>query len=386
MTRALVHVQHLLGTGHAVRAAAIGQALNKRGVHVTLATGNRLPATVDTTGLEVVDLPFARSADASFDTILDVDDQPIDTAWETRRKTAALDLLRDTAPDILLVETFPLGRRRFRFELIPLMERACEIRSRPLVATSVRDILVRKKDPSKEVAMADLARQLCDLVLVHSDQSVVRLEDSFPPADMISDLIRYTGFVYPDLAGRMDGGDGADEVIVSTGGGAVGRHLLETALAVQASGILPDVTWRYLIGRDLADTDAAGLRAKASDRTIIEPARPDFPFLLERCQLSISQAGYNTVLDILRAGAPTVLVPFAQGDETEQTQRAMALEARGRAALVEEASLTAETLTAGIDRALSLPRATETIALDGAAASADILLKALTELRTSNAE
>ena len=60
--KVLIHVQHLLGIGHAVRAAAIGRALRDRGVKVTLASGNRLPEVIDTTGLDVVELPAARAA------------------------------------------------------------------------------------------------------------------------------------------------------------------------------------------------------------------------------------------------------------------------------------------------------------------------------------
>ena len=46
-------------------------------------------------------------------------------------------------------------------------------------------------------------------------------------------------------------------------------------------------------------------------------------------RLSISQCGYNTALDIVRAGVPALVVPFADGGETEQTDRARRLEALG---------------------------------------------------------
>ena len=142
--RALIHVHHLLGPGHAVRAAALGRALASAGVEVVLAAGNRLPPTLDTAGLSVAELPPAQASDASFRTLLQGDGTPIDDAWRTERRRRLLALLQEVGPDIILTETYPFGRRMLAFELEPLLVAARERRPRPLVAASVRDILVRK--------------------------------------------------------------------------------------------------------------------------------------------------------------------------------------------------------------------------------------------------
>ena len=63
--------------------------------------------------------------------------------------------------------------------------------------------------------------------------------------------------------------------------------------------------------------------------------------MLRRCRVSVSQAGYNTVLDILAAGARAVVVPFASERETEQQLRAERLAARGVLELLPETQLTA---------------------------------------------
>jgi predicted glycosyltransferase len=98
---------------------------------------------------------------------------------------------------------------------------------------------------------------------------------------------------------------------------------------------------------------------------------------LKRARLSVSQAGYNTVLDILIAGVPAVFVPFAQINETEQTQRAEALAKHGRAVVTPEANLTPERLAGAIDDALALPRNRHSVRLGGAEESARILLQDL---------
>lgn len=373
--KALIHVQHLLGTGHIVRAAAIGRALAAEGVAVVLATGNRPPPTLDTTGLTVAALPFARAQDSLFKVILDAAGNPIDAAWKTARTRATQELYADVRPDILLTETWPFGRRAFAFEMLPLLELARGQTRPPLITASIRDILVQKADPAKERAMAEIAATSFDRVLVHADPALIRLEESFRFADRIADRIRYTGFVHDPSRLDPPGEDGRDEVIVSAGGGAVGAHLIAVAGQARAlSRRAGDTPWRLLVGHGHAAAALAGLQAEAGAGVIVERARPDFPGLVARARLSISQAGYNTVLDVLAAGVPSVLVPFAEGDETEQTQRAALLAARGLAVTVDEAGLTPARLAEAVDQALSAPPARLKVCIDGAAEAARILI------------
>ncbi len=372
--RVLIHVQHMLGTGHIVRAAAVGRALAAEGCAVTLAAGNVVPPTVNVSGLDVVALPRARAADASFRIVVGAEERPMDPAFEVERRAATLALYDTFRPDILLIETYPFGRRHFRFELDALIDTAHADPRRPLIASSIRDILVRKDDPAKEVAMAERARALCDVVLVHADPAMVRLDDSFPPAPDIADLLRYTGFVYPDVPAAATGSDGVGEVIVSVGGGAFGENVLATALRAQKTGVLADRRWRYLVGRGLPDTPFDRLRQAAPDNAIVERARADFPALLTRAFLSISQAGYNTVLDILRARIRAVLVPFGDGEETEQPQRAAALARRGRVVTVAETGMTPDILAHAVSEAAAMTPPDLAIGLDGARKSAEILL------------
>ncbi|MEH0072062.1 hypothetical protein V6L77_20050 [Pannonibacter sp. Pt2-lr] len=128
---AFIHVQHLLGTGHAVRAAAIGQALAARGVDVTLATGNILPPTLDVSGLTVIELPPVRSPDAVFNRLVTPEGVDIDEAWMANRAEATMTAFKSRPVDILLTETYPFGRRQFEFELAPLLAHARALPRRP---------------------------------------------------------------------------------------------------------------------------------------------------------------------------------------------------------------------------------------------------------------
>ncbi|WP_417769828.1 glycosyltransferase family protein [Stappia sp.] len=380
MTRsAFIHVQHLLGTGHVFRAAAIGHALAARGIEVTLATGNTLPPLLDTAGLTVVELPPVRALDARFKTFLTPDGREIDDTWKAARRDATLAAFAARDFDLVLTETWPFGRRPFAFEMEPLVA-AAQARARPpLIAASIRDILVRKQEIRKEEEMAERALAAYDIVLVHSDPEFVKLEDSFPFTERIAHLLRYTGFAETGNGSvPAPGAEGQDEVIVSCGGGAVGAGLLAAAIPARAlSHSAGDCTWRLLAGHDIDPETFDSLRAQAGDGLIVERARRDFTALLARARLSVSQAGYNTVLDILRAGVPSVLVPFAQIKETEQQQRADALARHGRAVSIPEKTLTPASLAAAVDAAIALPRRRIEVQLGGAERAAEILAEAL---------
>ena len=115
-------------------------------------------------------------------------------------------------------------------------------------------------------------------------------------------------------------------------------------MAARPLTALASIPWRLLAGPDIPEAEFQTLRTSAPAGIIVERARPDFPELLARCTLSISQAGYNTLMDILQARCRAVVVPFAAGNETEQTDRARLFEARGLLHIADEAGLTAETL------------------------------------------
>ncbi|MCF1505522.1 glycosyltransferase [Afifella sp. H1R] len=374
--RALIWVQHLLGVGHAVRAGAIARALREEGVAVTLVTGASLPGSVDTQGIEVTTLPAARASDPAFSAIIDDNGRKVDDAFWQRRRDILLALADRIDPDIVVTEAFPLARRAFRTELVPFLQKLRGKPRQPIIAASVRDILVRKP-ADKERAMADLALACYDKLLIHSDPQLVRLEHSFGEAERLAPLVTYTGYVNSSSTVPAPDGDGEGEVIVSCGGGAVGQAILRAALSARLhSSNAATCLWRVLAGPHLSSADFAALAKAAPPGIVVERARRDFPDLLKRARLSVSQAGYNTAVDILQAKVPALFVPFAAGSETEQTQRADLFAINGLAVVVPEEALSAENLARAVDQAMQLRPMAVPFSLDGAQKTAKLLIAA----------
>jgi len=357
--RVFFYVQHLLGIGHLKRAATLANALRAAGFEVTLASGG-MPVE----GIAVLQLPPART-DSSFKDLLDESGRPVDAAWKARRRDALLQAFENASPELLLIELFPFGRRQMRFELLPLLEHARTSPQRPLIVSSVRDLI--QPNPAREAEALERFERYFDRLLVHADPSVARLDLTFSKANALAGKLHYTGYVVEQSAARGNAGEG--EVLVSAGGGAVGRRLLETAIQARPLTSLRDRTWRMLAGLSFESFKRLG-----GENLVVERARNDFTLRLTNCVLSVSQAGYNTVLETLQARARAVLVPFAGGAESEQTLRARLLADRGLVHVVEEGDLTAATLAAAVDRAAAGARpATGTIDLGGARRSAELL-------------
>ncbi|HUI18214.1 MAG TPA: glycosyltransferase [Alphaproteobacteria bacterium] len=377
--RLLLYVQSLLGIGHLARAARLARAFAAAGWEVDLVSGGMPVAELDLGGAHLVQLPPLSSKDESFTELVDDMGKPPDAAWCGARRERLLAFFAERRPDVLMLEMFPFGRRQMRFELLPLLAAARAAAPRPLVVSSTRDIVQARRKPGRAEEAAALVEQSFDLVLVHGDPRLVRFEESFPCAAMLGARLCYTGYVAPPPLPRGCPGDpGWDEVVVSAGGGAVGAVLLASALAARPRSSAARRGWRLLAGRNLPRAALAALAAQAPCGVVVERARADFPTLLANCRMSISQAGYNTVMEIARAGARAVLVPYVGRGETEQTLRAERLAARGLVQLVPEAELSPERLAAAVDRAEAGPPASfAALDLSGAAASVAIVSEAL---------
>jgi predicted glycosyltransferase len=365
---ALLWVQHLLGIGHYARATALAASLAARGWTVHLASGG-MPTGLVPAGVTLHQLPPVRAADRDFSALVDADGRAVDDSWRRARRDALAALARRTAPDVLLIEHWPFGRRQFDFELEPLLDA-----TRAPAFVSLRDVLVSRR-AKREAEAVDRVRRRFARVLVHGDPALIPLEASFAAAGAIADRVAYTGYVDPgpNAAREGPGAPGFGEIVVSAGGGAVGARLLEAALG--AARLLPDRRWRLLAGsRD--DGALAALARRGGADTVVERNRADFRRLVANCAASVSQAGYNTAVDLLATGAPAVLIPFATEKETEQTLRAERLAARGLATHLPEAAATPERLAAAVSERIAAPPARAAVALDGIGETARLLAAA----------
>ena len=369
--RVFFYVQHLLGIGHLMRASRIATALVDNGFHVTLVTGGVPVEGFKTPGVNHVALPPIAVSGGDFAQLVDADGKPIDDGFKRRRCQLLLEAYQNSHSDIVILEAFPFGRRQVRFELLPLIDAVEATVPKPLLVTSLRDVLQRRSKPGRDEQTAQLVKQHVDKVLVHGDSTLATLGESFPCVDEIVDQIVYTGLVCgprPKLSSeRFD-------IIVSAGGGAVGATLVQAAM--EAAALLPEIaSWCVITGPNLPSKEFDKISDNAPINVALERFRNDFPSLLCSAELSISQAGYNTVSDILQARCRALLVPYSAQGETEQSDRASMLNRLGLAKVLNDELLTGKVLASAIRDALaqSRPIVASSVNTDGARCTAQIL-------------
>lgn len=368
--RVFFYVQHLLGIGHLARASRVASALAENDLDITVVTGGSQVPGFPAYGIKSISLPAVLAGSAGFSGLADQYGDPVDDTFLNRRRDLLLEAFHAARPDIVIIEAFPFGRRQMRFELLPLLDAIEAMSPRPKLLTSVRDILQERTKPGRDEETVSSIKAHFDYVLVHGDPSFTTLPETFPLADEIADKIIYTGLVAGPVPGAPEE---VFDIVVSAGGGAVGVDLIRAAVEASKRSSFRG-SWCLITGPNLPENDFTALSAHVPENVCLVRFRQDFPSLLKGAELSISQAGYNTVCDLLRAQCRSILVPFTAGGETEQSVRATRLEALGLAIALPENGLDADILGRAVETAMSQPKPlAHTLNLNGAQRTAEVL-------------
>jgi predicted glycosyltransferase len=260
------------------------------------------------------------------------------------------------------VELFPFGRAKFARELVPLLEQARG--DGAMTACSLRDILVtgRADQAAHDERACRLANAHLDAVLVHSDPRFARLEETFGPVDRLEVPVRYTGFV---LGAAPRPVTREPRVVVSAGGGLVGEPLLRAAIEAQRIGT--GLPMRAIAGPLMPEEAFQRLRIAAAGVPGLELLRsvPSLAAELAAASAAVSQGGYNTTIEIVRAGVPALVVPYVTDEEDEQLRRARRLERLGALRVLDPARLEPVGLAREIARLPAFEPTRPAIDLDG---------------------
>ena len=393
----LFYCQHLLGLGHLERAARLARALRRAGEPVVFVQGGRPVPGLDLGGAEVVPLPPLVAANEAASGLAWPDGRRPGPAELADRRDRLLACLRTHDPSVVLLELFPFGRHALTFELGPLLLAVADDRARrgaaaPRVAVSLRDVLVSKPNQAWfELASVAVAREWTDRVLVHGSPDAIPLGRTLALAERLGDRLVYTGYLGPEAPAAVATPHG--EIVISAGGGQVGGPLFHTALAAwPLTTVARDRPWRMVTGPYLPDAIRADLERQARQlpsrdghaAVVVEAYRPDLGAHLGGAALSVSQAGYNTVLELVAHRVRAVVVPY-EGSGDEQPLRAALLAERGLLAIVPEPELTPARLAAVMDATLGRPGFPAPIRLDmdGATRSVEILAQLARTVRAA---
>ncbi|NJK69534.1 MAG: glycosyl transferase [Microcoleus sp. CSU_2_2] len=350
MKKLMFYCQHILGIGHLVRSMEIVRGL-VTDFEICFVNGGKTIAGFEIpAGVEVVNLP-AIETDSEFQNLAVVDDNRSLEEVQEFRKDRLLEIFNSFQPDILMIELFPFGRRRFSFELMPLLEQVKAKGRVTKVVCSLRDIVVTKQDQERhEEKICKLMNQYFDLLLIHGDRQFQPLEESFSRISDLNCKVHYTGYVVQSSPVNpvLNDEDKAvlksrkPIILASIGGGRFGHELLESL--VEAAPIIEWIVEHQIqifTGPFFPDEKFAQMQASTANQPNINIQRytPNLLAYMEKADLSISMGGYNTTMNILTTGVRSMMLPFVGNGDLEQTIRSQKLEKLGILNVIRPADL-----------------------------------------------
>ena len=248
------------------------------------------------------------------------------------------------APDVFIVDKRAGGIDN---ELVPALEAMRRLATPPRVVLGLRDILDAPDVTGRSLranGSFDLIERFYDEVWIYGSRDVFDAvaEYNFPPA--VAARSHFCGYLRRHAAPRTAHG-GSPRILVTAGGGGDAAVLVLSYLRGLAQVPEGEFQTVVVLGPQLDPETAEGLRRLGAHRGDVEYVEfeSDMPRRYEEADVVLSMAGYNTVCELLSAGARAVLVPRAEPVQ-EQLIRARRLAARGYFRMVEPSTLTPERL------------------------------------------
>ena len=334
MNKVMFYCQHILGMGHLIRSVEIVKGLIPNFQICFINGGQVIEEFQFPPEIEVVNIPAVKT-DTEFNELRPVNDSLTMDEVETIRRNILLDVCDRFQPDILIIELYPFGRRRFSFELIPLVEKAKSMGTK--IVSSVRDIVVTKQNQQRhEEKVCRLINKYFDMLLIHGDPNFVKLNLSFSRVDDLICPVHYTGYVVQPVPKPKRTID-KPLILVSVGGGRFGHDLLECV--VDTAPIL-EAKIPYHIqmftGPFCPESVLQKLQAKARGQDNITVSRYTSNLLdyMQQADLSIGMSGYNTTMNILSTGVKAMMMAFQGNNDKEQETRVKKLDKLGRVKMI----------------------------------------------------
>jgi len=366
------YCQHVLGIGHFHRSMEICKALSEKHT-VTLILGGP-PVEIDQPQISVLQLPGLQM-DETFQNMVPCQTGiPLDRVKSNRQKIL-FHHFQEKRPDVFITELYPFGRKAFRFELDPVLKGIRKGTLSPcLCYCSVRDILVEKTS-GKEKFERRVVKTLSEFfagVLIHSDPTIVTLDTTFDLYDNIDIPIHYTGFIAKQAATTERKGireklnlqPDAKLIVASIGGGNVGADFLSAVVEAFHSMQFPHSHLQIFCGPYCSKNHYKKLQESAEENISVGRFTSHFPAWLEAADLSLSMAGYNTCMNLVRSGIPSLVFPFAQN--REQRLRAQRLGQKAAISILDKKALYPPVLADLMRLQLQKKRLCTDIMLEGA--------------------
>ena len=240
------------------------------------------------------------------------------------RSRMLLAALEEFSPQLVLVDHAPVGMGG---ELLPLLDRVRAMPHPPAMVLGLRDVVdeaARVRVEWDRAGVWPVLRGVYDRILVYGDSSILTTAEELGLPALLPGKVRFAGYLGRPVRPATPPSR-PPTMVVTAGGGGDGQFLLRSYAAFLESLDGPSpfhsvvVTGPFLSPRRSAEMGAR-YRASAQPVEVVDFVdRMDD--LVDSAAGVVTMAGYNSVVEVLSAGVPSLLFP-RRAPRREQTLRA----------------------------------------------------------------
>lgn len=372
--RVLFHYTHKQSLGHTTRSISFAKALSARAADVLILQGGlpqpfiRFPQAC-----KVLDIPLAFDSRRSFRS----HQAPVSS---NQRARFILKAASDFKPDVLITEFFPFGRLNYMPELLPTL-RYLKKRNTCIMASIGYPILadLDRFENQHFAALNWILFAFFDKFLIHTPPALETryIQKATRPAALsrtyaaimkkLREKICYTGYIFPEKV--ITGGASSptiktgNNIVVSRGGGAVYPKLITAAIEAQRY-LDNKISTIIACGPSTSSKEMAlfqsRLKPKDKERVFLVNHLDNLDDVLRSCRVSVSLCGYNTSVQLMKYGTPSVIVPYqntlAATPLNDQIARAKLLQEKFSSIVLDSQTLTGKSLAKAIKKQMNRPR------------------------------
>lgn len=370
--RGLYYCQYLVGIGHLVRSLNICRSLIKKYEVDFLLGGFDVDISLDSPHFHLLQLP-----PIGLESPLTKDQIKETSPMRIAERLSYIKSI-ETPYDFFITEIFPFSKWRFKDEIEALILKLKTLNPNCLIVCSLRDSFP-EHSPELEHQILKFAEKYYDVVFIHSDPRVYKLEESFGLVTQLTKKLIYTGFIVrPDekvISNRRE-----KRIVVSLGSGSFGGELFPAILNVLDS--FADYQFVFITGPKASDdwiNEFKRLASSASQNIQIVSFIEHFPEYLSKSALSISLGGY-TIMDVVYTKTPALVYPSTYYD---QYVRALKFSVFGFLKIMTQEDLEPSKLEQSIKTALKMPAPSFDMDMSGAETTALELQRLLHDRQSS---
>lgn len=264
-------------------------------------------------------------------------------------------------PDVFLVDHVPSG---IWDELVPALKAMRSMAQRPRLVLGLRDILGAPEEICSQWeanGIYDLIDEYYDNILIYGSPDLFPAADHYGLSSRFADRIRYCGFIHfaksDALPACINPDRSKPKVIMTAGGGHDAFPMMQFVLnALLDQRKVPEFDLHVVTGPLMpleCRNNIAALAEKLQAQCI--NSTPHLQAYLSAADAVITMGGYNTVMEAIATGVPTIVIPRT-GPSAEQRYRAKLFTDIGLVRSVDLLDGNSQQLIAELGVALATPR------------------------------